>query len=502
MVLENLEPKIVWKIFEELIAATPRSSKKEDKIRARLKNWLIEISKEKNKVIRAKEDESGNMFIKIPATAGYEKSKSILLQAHLDMVCESDRPKGYDFDHFGIPLKLSDDKEWVEADGTTLGADDGIGIALILAMIVDDDPNFQHGPVEILLTTDEETGLTGAFKMNHKLLSIQSHFMINVDSEDLGIITIGSAGGADTRMIKICKKMTVSKDHLEHVFMELKVSGLIGGHSGVDIHLPRGNANKIIARIVSSLSKNCEICVCRWNGGIKHNVITRESEIKFSVPKDKAPIIKRVFEKEKQNIMNYYKGNPIFEPNLSINLKDSFPEPFFSPEDSVKIITSANILPHGVIRMSPTVKDLVETSNNFAVVKTDDNKIEFVQASRSNIDSELESVRKIWEDIGKLGGWEIIHLDAYPGWKPEPESPFLKFISKIYEEKMQKPIKIEAIHAGLETGVIGAKIPGMQMVSIGPTIKNAHTPDEKLNIADVKVMYEILKEILFKFCSF
>jgi dipeptidase D len=284
--------------------------------------------------------------------------------------------------------------------------------------------------------------------------------------------------------------------------LELKVSGLLGGHSGVDIHLPRGNANKIIARILSALSKNCEICICHWNGGLKHNVITRESEIKFCVPKDKVQIIKRAFEKEKQNIMQYYKGSPIFEPNLSIILKDSFPAPYFSPEDSIRIIITSNLIPHGVIRMDPTINGLVETSNNFAVVKTEENKIEFIQAARSNIDFEIEAFRNTLEDIAKLGGWDIIHLTAYPGWKPDPESSFLKFISKIYEDNLKKLIKIEAIHAGLETGVIGAKFPGMQMVSLGPTIKNAHTPDEKLNIVDVKIMYEILKEILMKFCSF
>ncbi|MHA1924896.1 MAG: beta-Ala-His dipeptidase [Candidatus Thorarchaeota archaeon] len=495
MVLESLEPKIVWQIFEEVFTQTPRASKKEDKIRARIKEYVQAKSDAAGLAITISEDATGNILVKAPATPGMEKAPPILLQGHMDMVCETDRPDGFDFDNNPIPIRIQENGEWIDADGTTLGADNGIGSSIGLALVL--DPDVAHGILEVLITVDEETGLVGAFGLDLEKLGIESKLMINIDSEDLGVITIGSAGGGDSTLTKRLNMKDVTG---EASFFDLSVSGLFGGHSGVDIHEPRANANKLIARMLTLIVEKMNVHLCSWNGGSKHNAITREANAKFAVETGMAAETEKLLKEACGAILTYYQstapGSSALEPDIKIEWKASKPAPAFSLEESKKIIQSVNVIPHGPIRFSPSVEGLVETSNNLAIIKTEDSEISVLMSTRSSVDSELDSFRKAISDLAQLSGWDVTLKDAYPGWNPEPKSPFLAYVRSHLDRVTNDEVKVEAIHAGLECGIIGSKIPGIQMVSIGPRMENPHTPDERLRIADVGILYEIMKSIL------
>jgi len=488
MVLESLEPKVVWEIFEHVFSVTPRESKKEDKIRAKLKSWIPERAKSLGIEISLQEDDVGNILVKRPASSGMESVPSLLFQGHMDMVCETDRTEGFDFDNDPIPVQIQANGEWVDADGTTLGADNAIGTSIALAVLL--DPNLKSGPLEILITVDEETGLTGAFALDTDKLVIDSRLLVNIDSGDLGRITIGSAGGGDTTFKKTLQTNDVTGDA---TFYELVVAGLFGGHSGVDIHKHRGNANKLVSKLLVPIIDEMNVHLCKWNGGSKHNAITREAAAKFAVETGKSSRAEELLEKTRDEILAYFIE---LEPDIQISWEKSSPEPAFSLEESKKIIQSIYLLHQGPIAFSPAIAGLVETSNNVAVVETNDSEMRVQMSTRSSVDTELEVFRKKLATIGQLTGWEVIQKTAYPGWKPEPESPFTTFISSEYLKFVDEEIKISAIHAGLECGIIGSKLPGMQMVAIGPLMKYLHTPDEKVKISTVGTIYDLLISIV------
>jgi dipeptidase D len=487
MVLESLKPQAVWEIFEHVFSATPRESKKEEKIRAKLKSWIPERAKELGIKVSITEDEAGNILIKRSASPGMEDVQSLLFQGHMDMVCETDREGGFDFDNNPIPVRIQENGEWVDADGTTLGADNGIGVSIALAIIL--DPELKHGPLELLITVDEETGLTGAFALDTDKLNIESRLLVNIDSGDLGIITIGSAGGGDTTFSKTLQRREVTG---AATFFELEVSGLFGGHSGVDIDKHRANANKLMARLLAPIIDEMNLHLCKWNGGSKHNAITREAIATFAVESGKVAQVEDSLKKTRDKILAYYKG---LESDIQIGWKKVTPEPAFSVEESKKIIQSINIIPQGPIRFSPSIKGLVETSNNVAVVETKDSTIRILMSTRSSVDADLVDFRRRLATIGHLTDWAVTLKPAYPGWKPEPTSPFISFIRNHYE-KFTDDIIIKAIHAGLECGIIGAKFPGMKMVAVGPTNENPHTPDERVKISTVEKTYEFLVDVV------
>lgn len=500
MVLENLEPPHVWEIFESVLAATPRSSKKEEKIRNAIKKWVA-AQKKKGFKLTITEDEIGNLCIKKDATKGREKVPPIILQAHMDMVCETDRKEGFDFDNKPITVRIQDNNEWVDADGTTLGADNGIGVALSLGLLVDKEA--EHGPLEVLLTVDEETGLTGAFKLDIKKHQIKSKHLINVDSEEIGAITMGSSGGGDTVFSKPLRRFK-PKPEVDKVFYELKVEGLRGGHSGGEIHLNRGSGHKIIARVLTQLLDKEKINLCSWNGGSKHNAISRESTIIFATNTENAEITEQLLKEQEKELKTYYstvsyRNQEAIEPNFEMKWKKTKLAPYSSYAITKDVIATANIIHNGVIEFSPSMKGLTQTSNNFAIVRTLDSSLEFVLSTRSSVDAELESFRFALQDIGRFGGWKVEQEPSYPGWIPDPTGKFLQYVKKQYEELLEEEVKLKAVHGGLETGVIGAMIPGIQMVSIGPRIQNPHTPAERLNIEDVGVLYELLKRLVKNF---
>ena len=492
MVLEQLEPTVVWEIFENLLVQTPRESKKEDRIRKSIKNWVKEQSDTKDVELTIYEDDVGNILIKKPPTDDIQDAPALLLQGHMDMVAETDRPEGFDFGTQPIPARIQENGKWVDADGTTLGADNGIGVALALALLIKE--NLSHGPLEVLLTVDEETGLTGAFELDLDQLPIESKLMINIDTEDMYHITIGAAGGGNTRLTRELS-FEDTDDKWQHI--EMKISGLLGGHSGVDIHLPRANANKLVARILSAIIEEVPIRLTRWNGGSKHNAITRDSAVVFAIKSDDQQKAVSVFQEQKNRILSYYheEEDPL-EPNIAISWEKCDGAEAIGIEKSKTIIQTSHAIPHGPIRFSPAIEGLVELSNNFAVVSTDEEELLFHLSSRSNIDSELDILRRRLADLAHLGEWKVEREQAYPGWTPKPRSPFLKFVKEKYADVTGEDIIIEAVHAGLECGLIGAKIPNMQTVSIGPTIENPHTPDERVRIDDVAETYEVLQAIV------
>ncbi|MFX1234093.1 MAG: M20/M25/M40 family metallo-hydrolase, partial [Promethearchaeota archaeon] len=356
MVLEKLEPQIVWKIFEDIITKTPRKSKHEEKIRSKIKTWLKEQAELKDLKIKISEDTTGSIMIKKAATLGMEHCPTLLLQAHLDMVCETSRLDGFNFDEEGIPIRIQENNEWIDADGTTLGADDGIGLAFALALLVDNKRLNSHGPIEVLFTVNEEDGFDGATNLDPKEFDIQSKYMINLDSGPIGEITIGSVCGGRTIFIKEFEWLKA--DSIKDLsFFELNINGLLGGHSGADIHLPRANANKLISKILSNIFQNFNIYLCYWNGGTVSNVITRNAEVKFAINSKDEENFEKQLKDEISFIYDYYKsskeGHLIIEPDINITWKKSKPDRFLSIKDTRTILYTTSLFPQGVLRYSP-----------------------------------------------------------------------------------------------------------------------------------------------------
>jgi dipeptidase D len=491
MVLEKLEPRIVWKIFEVVIASTPRPSGKEDQIRERIKNWIKEEKEATNMEIKVLEDKVGNLLIKKSATQGMESYPPLLLQAHLDMVCETDRPEGYNFEHLGIPLRIQENKEWIDADGTTLGADNGNGIALALALLTDKNLR-SHGPIEVLLTVNEEDGFDGATLLDPDALNIKSKLMINLDGGPLGEVVIGSVCGRKIRFSKRFKWIEYTEsENLQ--FYVLKVNGLLSGHSGDDINLPRANANKLISRILSRISQDLKVHISKWKGGTKANVIPAESLIKFGIRARDQDKFEDIIQGEISSIQQYYEN---FEPNLKIEYKQIKPENYLSKKDSILLLSTANLIPHGVLKNSHIYNNFVESSNNLAIINTEKRNEIFWLYPRSIIRSELESFCISMKQIGALGGWRVFFGPILPEWLPDLDSKLLYYVLNQYEDLLGKPVKTNIIHGGLETGMIATRIPGLQMVSIGPTMENLHSPRERLKISDLGILYELLKRII------
>ena len=492
MVLENLEPKIVWDIFENIIAKTPRPSKHEERIREVIKDFIFKVGKSNNTDFQIYQDGVGNILIKKPATPGQESIPPIMLQAHLDMVCETDKPEGFDFFTQGIPIRIQNNGEWVDADGTTLGADNGIGVAFAIAILIDTSIE-SHGPIEVLFTVNEEDGFDGATLLDPSKLSIESKLMINLDGGPLGEIVIGSVCG---RRVRFSKKFTwkeyMESDDLE--FNELLIHGLLSGHSGGDIHLPRANANKLVSRILSKIHQEIKIYVCKWQGGTKSNVIPAKSLIKFGIKVKDHDKFEELLNEEISSIYQYYEK---FEPNLKIENKKVSPENYLSNEDSRLLISTIHIIPNGVLKKSHIYERFIESSNNLAIVNTENDKEIIWLYPRSIIRSELDSFCVSMKQLGELGCWRVFLRPVLPEWLPDLESKFLEHVKKQYDTLLEKPVKTNIIHGGLETGMISTRISGLQMVALGPTVEGLHSPSERLKISDVGIIYELLKRIVF-----
>lgn len=481
MEVRDLQPSLVWTAFDD-ITKIPRPSKHEDKIR----EYLLKYAKDHS--IEAKTDEVGNVVMKKPATPGYEKAPVLVLQAHMDMVAEKN--SGVEHDFLKDPIQTYIDGDWVKAKGTTLGADNGIGMAAALAALADEE--IQHGPLEGLFTVNEEIGLEGAEKLGKDMIS--GKILINLDSEDDGEIFIGCAGGIDTTAV-FSYKRSFAPDHF--TYFEVKVSGLAGGHSGGDIHLGRANANKVIARFIWECSNKWDIEVSSFTGGNLRNAIPREAKAVFGIHDKHRSEINEFLDRYAEEIRIEYKG---VEPSMNLEITEvEKPEFCIDSATSLKLIRALYSAPHGVVSMSRDIEGLVETSTNLAAVKmTEDNKIVVTTSQRSSLESRKNDIAGQVEAHFQLAGAEVDHSDGYPGWAPNVESKIMQISAEAYEELFGVKPKIKAIHAGLECGLFLSKNPHLDMVSIGPTMRDVHSPDEKLLIPTVDKFWKHLCLMLKK----
>ena len=477
-VIGKFEPKLLWKHFDE-IGKIPHCSKHEEKIR----EYILDFAKNHN--LKSKTDKTGNVVIYKPASQGMEDKPVVILQGHMDMVCEKNSDVDHDFSKDPIKLKINGDI--LTADGTTLGADNSIGVATGLAVLEDDA--LKLGPIEGLFTVDEETGLTGAFALEPDMIT--GKIMLNLDSEDFGVVTVGCAGGGDSN-IELPIKTRSLKEYEQNLL--IKVSGLRGGHSGVDAHEQRGNAIKILARLIWKTSKNYNIYITDIKGGDKHNAIPREAFAKISVNKTDEKSIISDLKSEEKDILEEIKPS---DPKFKIDIEDSEKIEYTLNDDSNKsLINLLHGLPHGVEKMSYDIDGLVETSTNLATVIIKDNNAIIGLSSRSSIASALQDLRDRISAIATLSGAKVTEAESYPGWKPNLDSKILDLSKKIFKDMYNKEPVVEAIHAGLECGIIGEKFPGMDMISLGPTIKYPHSPEEQVNISTVDKFYNYILGIL------
>ncbi len=476
--IEGLEPALLWKYFAEL-SRIPRESKNE----AAAGRYVAKVAKELG--LSYKQDGEGNIVVRKPASPGYEGRAPICLQGHLDMVCVASPGKSHDFTK--DPITLVRDGEWLGADGTTLGADNGIAVATCLAIMA--DRSLEHGPLELLFTTDEETGLTGARELDGAML--ESRTLINLDSEDEGVLTVGCAGGADSLATW---KLEADPAPKGAAALEVRVTGMKGGHSGVEIHTQRGNALKLMARLLREWA-DLGARVARFEGGSKRNAIPAEAVAVVSLPKAKeaeargvAACLREAFRAELSAI----------EPGLDVVVAPAAKRParVWKRAMQRRVLATLAALPHGVQRMSDAIPGLVETSTNVAVLAQGPRALVLSTSQRSLVATALAEMIVTVRTILELGGAEVSGTDPYPGWKPNMDSAILKSAVDTYRDLYGREPKVEAIHAGLECGIIGEKVPGMDMVSLGPTIKGAHSPQERVEIAAVAKYWEYLLAIL------
>ena len=477
--LGKLQPQPLWNYFEA-ICQVPRPSKKEEKIR----QFLLAFAAE-NK-LEAKTDEIGNVLIRKPPTPGKEKVPTVILQSHMDMVCEKNSDKIFNFETDPIVPLVSG--EWVTADGTTLGADDGIGIAAQMAVLTSKD--IAHGPLECLITVDEETGLSGAFALQPGFLS--GNILLNLDSEDEGELFIGCAGGIDTiGTLAVEKEKTPGNSSA----LKIMVKGLMGGHSGDDIHKSRGNANKILTRFLKRAILKFGVRLAVFDGGNLRNAIAREAAAIAIVPNvQKSQLLAEINRFSAEVEFEYERT----EPNLVVDQSAAaMPAKVLTQASQEKLLNMLYACPHGVLEMSTRMKDMVETSTNLASVKfVDDDHVVVTTSQRSEIESRKIFASEMVRSVFELAGTETRTSDGYPGWTPNPSSEILKLAVDSYVKLFNmKPI-VRSIHAGLECGLFLEKYPSLDMVSFGPTIAGAHSPDERIHIQSVDRFWQHLKAVL------
>lgn len=474
----NIEPKEIWSNFAKL-NAVPRPSKKEDRVIDFIINFGLQLGLETIK------DQVGNVIIKKPATVGMENRKKIVLQSHLDMVHQKNNDTIFDFETQGIEMYI--DGDWVKAKGTTLGADNGLGVATIMAIL--ESNSLIHPAIEALFTIDEETGMTGAKGLKGGLL--EGDILLNLDTEEDDEIDIGCAGGLD---------VTATRNYREEetpegvVGYEITVKGLQGGHSGMDIHKGLGNANKIMNRLLFDGFENFGLQIAELNGGGLRNAIPRESVAKVVI----ASMFEEVFGFEMHHtIQEIKKEFEITEPQLDITFKKiDLPKKVMELGVQEGLLRAIYAAHNGVYKMSATMKDLVETSNNIARVEVKNGTISVQNLTRSSVESSKYDLANSLRSVFELMGCEVEFSGSYPGWTPNVNSEILEVLVKIYEKQNQKKPRVVACHAGLECGILGTNYPKMDMISFGPTIHGAHSPDERASIASVKKYWKFIKEIL------
>jgi len=476
--LANLQPEPIWKHFDRL-AAIPRASTKEAAARHYVRGLAAELG------LECVQDNAGNLVIRKPARPGREGAPMALLQGHLDMVCEKNEGTVHDFDV--DPIKVVRDGDWLKADGTTLGSDNGVGVSAALAVMESND--IAHGPLEFVFTIDEESGLTGASAFPGGLL--KSKYFLNLDNEEKGTLCIGCSGGVKTTARRKVEFRPASAGSACRV----KVSGLKGGHSGVDIHQGRGNALRIMGGVLQVLLDRLPIEIAEVNGGSAQNAIPREAAALVVLPDtSRESKLKSLVATAEAGYKADLGG---FDSGLQITVeKAERPGKVLEASDAKQTVALLASLPHGVLAMSPDVDGLVQTSTNLATVSTRGDVVEIVTSQRSAIESSMLSAARMVATVCGLAGFEVEHGGKYPGWKPEPNSDIVRKLQEVHKKLFGEPAKLIAMHAGLECGVIGEKYPGMQMVSFGPTIVDPHSPNERVQISSVESFWNYLRLVL------
>lgn len=474
----TIQPKSIWKWFS-ILCKIPRPSGYEANVIAMIRNYA-----EKNG-FQARTDQIGNLVIYKKASEGYSAYPTVILQAHVDMVCEKSQNTNHDFYKDAIEVYVDDG--WVKARGTTLGADNGIGVSAMLAIL--EDRHLQHGPLELLFTIDEERGLTGARNLDKTLLS--GKMLINFDSEDEDELFIGCAGGIDT-----IAEFNPSFDSLPEGYCSysISLSGLTGGHSGDDIDKGHANSIKLLARLLCELEQILNVRISSLSGGHQHNAIPREAMAKVCIPTEEKDKFVEEITKWKDILIKEFKDT---DPkiNLSWQVEENF-HFVFVKNFQEKLIHALNACPNGVQRMSRKMPGLVETSTNLASVKKIRNKVVIISSQRSSVDSAKYDIAGQVRSVFYLAGAKTDHSTGYPGWEPKPDSPLVQHVSSTYQSLFGKKPVVRAIHAGLECGLFLEKYPELDMISFGPTIKGVHSPDEQVNINSVKKFWDLLLEVL------
>lgn len=471
--IRELEPKGIWKNFCDL-NAVPRPSKKEEQVIAFMKNFGESLN------LETIEDEVGNVIIRKPATAGMESRKKVVLQSHLDMVHQKNNDTDFDFATQGIEMMI--DGDWVTAKGTTLGADNGLGVATIMAILESD--SIPHPAIEALFTIDEETGMTGAMGLKSGIL--QGDVLLNLDTEEDDEIGVGCAGGIDVTASKSYETQEISEDHLGYT---VSVKGLQGGHSGMDIIKGLGNANKLMNRLLLEAHLVGEMHLVKLNGGGLRNAIPRESNAVIAVAKSNQEQFLDVMESLAAEILEEYSA---LEPNLEVEFDiTETPKQGLTTESQEALLKALQAAHNGVYRMSPDIEGLVETSNNVAKVTVENGAIDILCLSRSSSDSSKNDIVRSLESVFELAGFSVELSGEYPGWQPNMQSSILKVMENNYRSLFNEEPHVAACHAGLECGILGQNYPEMEMISFGPTIRGAHSPDEKASISSVKKFWKL-----------
>lgn len=477
--IRQLEPKSLWSAFADL-NAVPRASKKE----AAVSKFVADRGRKLN--LPTKVDSLGNVLICKPGTAGYENHPTVVLQSHIDMVWQKNADTDFDFDTQGIQMFV--DGDWVKAKGTTLGADNGIGVATIFSVL--ESTTLKHPPLECIFTIDEETGMTGAKELDSTWL--KGRVLLNLDTEEDNVLTIGCAGGAD-----VTAKATYAPEKVGAGMsaFKLQVRGLTGGHSGVDIHLGRANANKVMNRVLYLASKRFGLRLAQLEGGSLRNAIPRESVASVLLPTTQAAGFTDWLKTEKQTIQ---KENSVTDPNLQVEYQPlaELPADVLPAKVQQVLLSVVDGTLSGIHRMSPSISGLVQTSNNLARVVVQAGQITVMCLARSSVDSERDALSQSLTSVLEQLGGSVETSGEYPGWRPEPKSKIVQLMSLLYAEMFKEPAHVAACHAGLECGIIGDKFPGMEMISFGPNIYGAHSPDERVQISSVQKFYKYFIETL------
>jgi dipeptidase D len=476
--LEALAPSGIWRNFKNL-TQIPRPSKKEARVVEFVKQFGEKLG------LETVVDPVGNVIIRKPATPGMENRKGIIFQSHLDMVPQKNSDKKHDFEK--DPIEAYIDGDWVKANGTTLGADNGIGVASMLYILESHD--IKHGPIECLFTIDEETGMTGAFELKPNVL--KGEILMNLDSEDEGELFIGCAGGMDANIefeYKTSKKQADTKPFL------ITISGLRGGHSGLDINLGRGNSNQILFRLLWNAESKVGLQLCEFEGGNMRNAVPREAHAVVLIPSKNVNEFRNLVSGFVQIVK---KELSAVEPDFKLELSETgMPARVMDPGLQKNVIAAIYACPNGVIRMTDGIEGLVETSTNLSIVKTAGDKIQVNCLLRSSVDSAKQNIADVMKALFELAGAKTSFTGSYPGWKPNMDSAIMKVMDDVYRKMYNKKMEIKAVHAGLECGIIGGVYPNLDMVSFGPTIRHPHSPDEKVHIESVQKFWDFLVKTL------